>query len=63
MIGDAAYDQRTLSDSSLPWKTDDEHRFKRSLREIQLYLENNPGTIAIPGHDMQAWRVLDTVYE
>jgi hypothetical protein len=41
---------------------DDEHRFRRSLREIQLYVEQNPDALVIPGHDMPAWRRLDAVY-
>jgi glyoxylase-like metal-dependent hydrolase (beta-lactamase superfamily II) len=63
VIADAAYTTRTLKESALPYQMADEHRFKRSLREVQLYIENNPGCVAIPGHDMQAWRVLDSVYE
>jgi glyoxylase-like metal-dependent hydrolase (beta-lactamase superfamily II) len=63
LIVDAAYDNRTLEESSLPYKTADDHTFKRSLREVQLYIENNPHDLVIPGHDMAAWRLLDSVYE
>ena len=42
---------------------EDEHRFRRSLREIQLYIEQTPDALVIPGHDMAAWRRLDTVCE
>jgi glyoxylase-like metal-dependent hydrolase (beta-lactamase superfamily II) len=63
LTGDAAYTQRTIRETALPYLMDDEHRFKRSLREIQLFAENNPGAVVITGHDMPAWRVLDSVYE
>ena len=41
---------------------DDEHRFRRSLREIQLYAEQTPGAVILPGHDMAHWRTLAPVY-
>jgi len=63
LTADAAYTQRTIADTALPYKMDDEHRFRRSLREVQLYIEQNPDAIVIPGHDMAAWRRLDTTYE
>jgi N-acyl homoserine lactone hydrolase len=63
LTGDAAYTMRTIEDSVLPFKMEDEHRFRRSLREIQLYLKGTPDALVIPGHDMQAWRRLDPVYE
>lgn len=63
VAGDAAYTLRTIEESALPFKMADEHRFRRSLREIQLYLQGAPDTVAIPGHDMPAWRRLDSVYE
>ena len=63
IAGDAAYTMRTIRESHLPFKMDDEHRFRRSLREIQLYLRATPDALVIPGHDMEAWRRLDSVYE
>jgi glyoxylase-like metal-dependent hydrolase (beta-lactamase superfamily II) len=63
IVGDAAYTESTIADTALPARMADEHRFRRSLREIQLYIERNPGVLAIPGHDMPAWRRLDAVYE
>ncbi len=63
IAGDAAYTMRTIRESHLPFKMDDEHRFRRSLREIELYLKATPDALVIPGHDMQAWRRLDSVYE
>ncbi len=63
LTSDAAYTQRTLAETVLPYKMDDEHRFRRSLREIQLYIEQNPDALVITGHDMAAWRRLDSLYE
>lgn len=63
IVGDAAYTHRTIEESHLPFKMDDEHRFRRSLGEIQLYIEQTPDALVIPGHDMPAWRKLDAVYE
>ncbi len=63
LSGDAAYTMRTIRESHLPFPMADEHRFKRSLREIQLYIEGAPDALVIPGHDMDAWRRLEAAYE
>jgi N-acyl homoserine lactone hydrolase len=63
LTADAAYTRRTIEETALPQRMDDEHRFRRSLREIQLYIQQNPGALVIPGHDMVSWRRLDSVYE
>ena len=63
LTGDAAYTLRALEGGALPYKMHDEHLYRRSLREIQLYLDATPGALVIPGHDMAAWRRLDDVYE
>lgn len=63
LTGDAAYTLRTIRESHLPYVMSDEHRFRRSLREIQLYVEATPDALVIPGHDIQAWRRLEAVYE
>ena len=63
LTGDAAYTMRTIGESRLPFKMEDDHRFRRSLREIQLYLKGTPDALVVPGHDMEAWRRLDTVYD
>jgi len=62
ICGDAAYTMKTIEESHLPFKMADEHRFRRSLKEIQRYIEQTPDAVIIPGHDMQAWRRLDSVY-
>ena len=63
IAGDAIYTMQTLRESALPWNVEDGHRFRRSLREIQLYLEQTPDAVIVPGHDLDAWRKLDAVYE
>jgi glyoxylase-like metal-dependent hydrolase (beta-lactamase superfamily II) len=63
VAGDAVYTRRTLETGHLPGYVEDEHVFTRSLREIQLYARENPDALVIPGHDMEAWRQLDPLYE
>jgi N-acyl homoserine lactone hydrolase len=62
VAGDAIYSLRTMRDSHLPYRVVDEHLFRRSLREIQLYAEQTPDALIIPGHDMAAWKQLAPVY-
>jgi glyoxylase-like metal-dependent hydrolase (beta-lactamase superfamily II) len=62
LAGDAAYTRRTLAESALPYRMEDEHRFKRSLREIQLYSREHPDAPVICGHDFEQWRGLDESY-
>jgi len=63
LCGDAAYTERTIAEGVLPQRVDDEHLFRRSLREIQHYREQTPDALMVPGHDDEAWRRLDRVYE
>lgn len=62
LTADAAYTLRTIEHGALPFRMADEHRFRRSLREIQLYVAGAPDALVVPGHDMPAWRRLDRVY-
>jgi len=62
IAGDAIFSMRTLRESHLPYKMADEHRLRRSLREIQLYAEQTPEALIVPGHDMELWRTLQPVY-
>ena len=41
---------------------DDEHNWRRSLREIQLYRRQNPDALIIPSHDDKLWARLEPVY-
>ena len=53
----ALYDE-----SAGPLLTADEHRFWRSLKEIQRFVERTPGLVVIPGHDAETWPTLDSRY-
>ena len=62
VAGDAMYLRRTLDDTHLPYRTEDDHVFRRSLREIRQYATETPDALIIPGHDWEAWQKLDAVY-
>lgn len=62
LTADAAYTMQTIRESRLPFVMADEHRFRRSLREIQLYIEATPDALVIPGHDTDAWKRLEPSY-
>jgi glyoxylase-like metal-dependent hydrolase (beta-lactamase superfamily II) len=61
VAGDAIYSRRALGEGVLPYRVEDEHLFRRSLREIQLYARERPEAVVIPGHDMDALRALGPV--
>ena len=62
VAGDAIYLRETLDTGHLPYRTEDEHLFRRSLREIQQYRKETPDALIIPGHDWKAWQELEPVY-
>jgi glyoxylase-like metal-dependent hydrolase (beta-lactamase superfamily II) len=62
VAGDAMYLRRTLDDTHPPHRIEDEHLFRRSLREIRQYATETPDALIIPGHDWEAWQKLDAVY-
>ena len=41
----------------------DEHKWRRSIGEIQLYRRENPDALIIPGHDPELWAQLGPRYE
>ena len=59
---DAAYMEETVRTGHMPAQPEDEHLFRRSLREIQLYADQTPAAVIIPGHDFAHWRTLKPVY-
>lgn len=63
LCGDAAYTRETLRDAHPPAILADEHRWRRSLREIQLWVREHPDTLVIPGHDLAAFEALERAYE
>jgi N-acyl homoserine lactone hydrolase len=62
IAADAIYMRRTLEDTHLPYRTEDEHLFRRSLREIRQYRTETPDAVIVPGHDWDAWQELEAVY-
>jgi glyoxylase-like metal-dependent hydrolase (beta-lactamase superfamily II) len=62
LAGDAIYLERTLAEKHLPYAVEDEHLFRRSLREIELYAHETPDALIVPGHDQDAWERLDASY-
>jgi N-acyl homoserine lactone hydrolase len=62
VAGDAIYLRRNLDDTHLPTRTEDDHLYRRSLREMQQYVRETPDALVIPGHDWEAWQALETVY-
>ncbi|MBA3300573.1 MAG: N-acyl homoserine lactonase family protein [Thermoleophilaceae bacterium] len=64
IAGDAIYDMATLLGTEpITAVTADEHRFRRSLRELQIYAKETPEALIIPGHDFGAWNELSDFYE
>jgi N-acyl homoserine lactone hydrolase len=62
IAGDAIYMRRTLDDNHLPYRLEDEHLFRRSLREIRQYATETPEALIVPGHDWKAWHELEAAY-
>jgi N-acyl homoserine lactone hydrolase len=63
LTGDAIYFLGTLEDERRGFAMADEHLWRRSLREVQLYRRENPAALIIPGHDQKAWDALAPRYE
>jgi N-acyl homoserine lactone hydrolase len=63
VAGDAIYTRQALETGALPYRVEDGHLFRRSLKEMQLYSDTNPDALIVPGHDMKFWRTLEPVYE
>jgi N-acyl homoserine lactone hydrolase len=59
LCGDAIYDRRSLEKSSAPLVLQDEHNYKRSVREIRQYQQMTPSALVVPGHDTEMLPPLD----
>jgi glyoxylase-like metal-dependent hydrolase (beta-lactamase superfamily II) len=62
VAGDAVELRETLETAHLPYRVEDEHLFRRSLREIAQYRKETPDALIIPGHDWEAWQALQAEY-
>jgi N-acyl homoserine lactone hydrolase len=63
LAGDAIYFLDTLEHERRGLFLHDEHNWRRSLREIQLYRRENPEAVIIPSHDVEVWRNIPETYE
>jgi glyoxylase-like metal-dependent hydrolase (beta-lactamase superfamily II) len=63
LAGDAIYFLDTLEHGRRGAFLADEHNWRRSLREIQLYRRQNPDALIIPSHDDKLWPQLGESYE
>jgi N-acyl homoserine lactone hydrolase len=63
LAGDAAYFLDTLENERRGLFLDDEHNWRRSLREVQLYKRENPDALIIPSHDGTLFERLEHRYE
>jgi len=62
LAGDAAPSLANIEEQRLGLLFDDEHLFRRSLRELHRYLEVTPDALVICSHDADLWPTLDPVY-
>jgi N-acyl homoserine lactone hydrolase len=63
VIGDAAYDWKEFNGQAEPMLIEDEHNWRRSLRELQAYRRTYPYALMVPGHDPEFWAKLEPRYE
>jgi N-acyl homoserine lactone hydrolase len=63
LAGDAVYALATLEHERRGLFLDDEHTWRRSLRELQLYRRENPDALVIASHDHEVWPTLAERYE
>ena len=62
LAGDAVYNLGILENERRSQFVQDEHNWRRSLREIQLYRRENPNALIIPSHDHEVWAGLEETY-
>ncbi|MDQ3632665.1 MAG: hypothetical protein M3417_15620, partial [Actinomycetota bacterium] len=62
LAGDAAPSRANIEAQRLGLFVEDEHLFRRSLRELHRYVQVTPGALVICSHDADLWPTLDTVY-
>jgi glyoxylase-like metal-dependent hydrolase (beta-lactamase superfamily II) len=62
LVGDASYTRGNLDRGELPLVVPDEHKYKRSVREIRAYAQMTPGALVILGHDPEEFAELEELY-
>jgi N-acyl homoserine lactone hydrolase len=63
LAGDAIYFLAVLEHERRSAFLADEHNWRRSLREIQLYRRENPDALIIPSHDAELWKQIPATFE
>ncbi len=63
IAGDAIYTRAQLDGHNPPPLIPDEHRWRRSLGELQQFARNYPQAVIVPGHDAGFWETLEKRYE
>jgi hypothetical protein len=47
---------RTIRETAVPFGPHEEHEFRRSPREVQMYIDQTPDVAVCLGHDLEAFR-------
>ena len=63
VVGDAAYTLRSIAEEILPVLTVGDDLYRRSLRELKAFSEQEPDATVVPSHDPTAWHELRHVTE
>jgi N-acyl homoserine lactone hydrolase len=63
IAGDVVYTQRQLDGGPEQPRAVDEHKWRRSLRELRLFRDQYPDAVIVPGHDPEFWKAIETRYE
>lgn len=63
IAGDAIYLERQLEGPSEPARPVDRHNWRRSVKELRLFREQNPDAVIVPGHDKDFWPTLEPRYD
>jgi N-acyl homoserine lactone hydrolase len=63
ITADVAYTWRQFQGGPEPWRVQDRHNWRRSLKEMQAYRRAYEYALVVPGHDPEFWAKLDERYE
>lgn len=63
VVGDAASDWRQFHGQAEPLMIEDEHNWRRSLRELRAFHRAYPYALIVPGHDREFFAKLERRYE
>jgi N-acyl homoserine lactone hydrolase len=62
LAGDAIFTINSLRGNARPWLVQDAASYRDSLTQLKRFDANHPSALIIPGHDMQTWNTLSSVY-